>query len=86
MASEVARLRTQIAAEYEAAKRALHSLAAGTARHDFICAHMEHMGEAVGQLADLVGIEQAAAILVEAMEGQVQPPSQTQLEVHPHGS
>ena len=69
MASEVARLRARIEAEYQAAQRALHSLAAGTARHDFICARMERMGEAVGQLAAIVGIEEAAAILVDAMEG-----------------
>jgi hypothetical protein len=70
MASEIARLRAQIAAEYEAAHAALHSLALGTARHDFICARMERIEEAVEQLTDLVGIEKAAVIMVEAMEGE----------------
>jgi len=70
MSSEVARLRAQIEAEYEAAKLALYGFAQGTARHDFINAHTERIGAAVERLTDLVGIEQAAAIYVEAMEGQ----------------
>ncbi|MBV9228300.1 MAG: hypothetical protein JOZ18_03215 [Chloroflexi bacterium] len=69
MASEVARLRAQIAAEYEAASRGLHGLAEGTARHAIITARMERMSECVSKLASLVGIEQAAAILAETLEG-----------------
>ncbi|MBV9230895.1 MAG: hypothetical protein JOZ18_16415 [Chloroflexi bacterium] len=75
MASEVARLRAQIEAEYEAAQRALRGFAAGTTRHAFITARMERMGDAMGQLANLVGMEKAAAILVEAIEGEAMPPS-----------
>ena len=69
MASEVARLRAQIAEEYEAAKRAIHGLAAGTARHQVITARMERTWQLAEELADIVGIEEAAAMLVEAMEG-----------------
>jgi hypothetical protein len=77
MGSEVARLRQQIEQEYEAAQRALHGLAAGMARHDFISARMERTWLLTEQLADLVGIEEAAAILVEAMEGEtVQRPQE----------
>ena len=66
--SEVARLREEIASAYEAAERALHGLALGTAQHQFITARMEHMGRSVGELVDLVGIEEASRMLVETME------------------
>ena len=69
MASEVARLRAQIAAEYEAASRGLCGLASGTARHAVINARMERMSECVSKLAALVGVEQAAAMLAETLEG-----------------
>ena len=48
--SEVARLMQQITLEYEAAKRGMSGLAAGTARHDFIIARMEQGAERVLQL------------------------------------
>jgi len=69
MASEVARLRAQIEAEYQAAHAALHGLASGTARHEVITARMERMSEYVSKLVALVGIEQAAAIFAETLEG-----------------
>jgi hypothetical protein len=74
--SEVARLRAQIEAEYAAAQQGLTGLAAGTARHTFLLARMERTWHLTEQLAGLVGIEEAAAILVEAMEGSdlPQPP------------
>ena len=53
--SEVARLLRQIAEEYEAAQRGLTGIAFGTARHDFITARMENMGQLHGQLQSLVG-------------------------------
>jgi hypothetical protein len=53
--SEVARLLTQISAEYEAAKRGLSDLALGTARHDFITARMEQVGALHTELHTLVG-------------------------------
>jgi hypothetical protein len=75
MASEIKRLRAQIEAEYEAAQRALTGLAAGTARHEVIAARMGRAWELTEQLADLVGVEEAATILVEATEGKEAPPN-----------
>jgi hypothetical protein len=62
IASEVARLRRQIELEYEAAQRALTAPAI-TARHDFITQRMENMSRCVGKLVELVGPQQAGAIL-----------------------
>lgn len=73
--SEVARLRQQIAEEYEASQRALHGLAAGTARHQFITARMERMSIHMSELVDLVGMEEAAKVFVEAVEGESSPPA-----------
>ena len=53
--SEVARLLSQISAEYEAAQRGLQGLAYGTSQHEFITARMEHMGQLHSQLQSLVG-------------------------------
>jgi hypothetical protein len=69
MSSEVARLRRQIQAEYEAGTQALSGLACGTARHQFITARMERTWQLTQELVGLVGIEQAAAVLVETMDG-----------------
>jgi hypothetical protein len=41
--SEVARLREQIAAEYEASKRAIEGVVAGIAQHKVIRARMDRM-------------------------------------------
>ncbi|HLZ56992.1 MAG TPA: hypothetical protein VKR06_08595 [Ktedonosporobacter sp.] len=72
--SEVARLRSQITAEYEAAEQALHGLASGTASHQFITARMERMGACVQHLATLVGQQEAARLLAEAIERGSGPP------------
>ncbi len=53
--SEVARLLSQISAEYEAAQRGLSGLAYGMSQHDFITARMENMGQLHNQLQTLVG-------------------------------
>lgn len=53
--SEVARILTQIAQEYEAGKSGLQGLAQGTARHSFITARMENMGKLHVELEKLVG-------------------------------
>jgi hypothetical protein len=64
--SEVARLRQQIADEYEAAQRGYNGPAIGTARHDFITKRMEAIGDHAQTLALLVGGKDAAmAIVVE---------------------
>ncbi|GAC1560348.1 MAG: hypothetical protein NVS4B1_11820 [Ktedonobacteraceae bacterium] len=53
--SEVARLLSQISAEYEAAQNGMTGLAYGSAKHDFITARMENMGQIHLQLHDIVG-------------------------------
>jgi hypothetical protein len=53
--SEVARLLSQIGAEYEAAQRGLTGLSYGMSQHDFITARMENMGQLHIQLQSIVG-------------------------------
>ncbi len=53
--SEVARLLQQISAEYEAAERGLKGLSLGAARHDFMLARTEHIGQLHVRLRKLVG-------------------------------
>jgi hypothetical protein len=60
--SEVARLREQITLEYEAAQRGLSGLAM-TASHQFITARMERMWEHLQELTQLVGADEACAIV-----------------------
>ncbi len=64
--SEVARLLTQISAEYEAAQRGLSGLAYGTSQHEFITARMENMGQLHNQLRSIVG-EDAIALVAETL-------------------
>lgn len=53
--SEVARLLTRIAEEYEAAQRGLTGLAQGVSRHDFIATRMDNMNQLHNELQSLVG-------------------------------
>jgi len=62
--SEVARLLAQIDAEQQSARRGLSELAQGVARHDFITAKMEHIGELHSELHALVG-DVAIAMIAE---------------------
>lgn len=62
--SEVARLLTQIAAEYEAAQRGLSGIAEGTARHAFISASYERMGELGDKIEEMVGARDVAWALI----------------------
>jgi len=64
--SEVARLLSQISAEYEAAKQGMTGLAYGTSQHEFITARMEHMGQLHNQLHTLVG-DLAIAMVAEQL-------------------
>ena len=64
--SEVAKLLSQISAEYEAAQRGLTGFAHGTSQHEFITARMEHMGQLHGQLQSLVG-DTAIAMIAEQL-------------------
>jgi hypothetical protein len=63
MQSDVARILKQIEQEYQASKRGLEGLASGTARHDFINARTESIGKHHEQLTELVGPEQAIALI-----------------------
>ena len=63
MQSEIAQLRALILAEYEAAKQGLSGLSSGSARHDFIQARTENIGKCHDQLIELVGPEQAIALI-----------------------
>jgi hypothetical protein len=64
--SEVARLLSQISAEYEAAQRGLTGLAYGTSKHDFITARMENMGQLHSELQSIVG-DAAIALIADAL-------------------
>ena len=64
--SEVARLLSQISSEYEAAQRGMSGLAYGSARHDFITARMENMGQIHTQLQAIVG-DAAIAMIAEQL-------------------
>jgi len=64
--SEVARLLTQISAEYEAAQRGLTGLAYGTSQHEFITTRMENMGQLHSQLQSIVG-DAATTLVVETL-------------------
>lgn len=65
--SEVARLREQIALDYEAATRGLSGLSAGSSRHIFITAKMENIARCQKRLIELTGEEQAMKIVTEAL-------------------
>ena len=64
--SEVARLLTQISAEYEAAQRGLTGLAYGTSQHEFISTRMENMSQLHNQLQSIVG-DSAIALVAETL-------------------
>lgn len=64
--SEVARLLSQISAEYEAAQRGLTGLSYGISQHDFITARMENMGRIHTQLQSIVG-DSAIAMIAETL-------------------
>jgi predicted Co/Zn/Cd cation transporter (cation efflux family) len=63
--SEVARLMQQIALEYQAAQRALESVAM-TAQHEFITKRMENMSSIRDELARHVGEDAATRMLCES--------------------
>lgn len=64
--SEVARILEQISLEYESAQRGMYGFAYGAAKHEFITARMENMGNLHSQLQDIVG-ESAIAMVAEAL-------------------
>jgi hypothetical protein len=64
--SEVARLLSQISAEYEAAQRGLTGLTYGMSQHDFITARMENMGQIHSKLRLIVG-DTAIAMIADRL-------------------
>jgi hypothetical protein len=74
--SEVARLRHQIAQEYEAAARGLIGLAQGTAQHRFITTRMERIADHHQSLTHLVGAQEATRIVGELALDMEQPPQE----------
>ncbi len=67
-ASEIARLREQIAREHEAACWAVSGPALGVARHWFISRRLERIGACQEQLAALVGEQTSLALVVTILE------------------
>lgn len=72
--SEVAQILAQIQMEYESGVYGLSGLASGTARHEFITARMERIGQLHSDLRDLVGEQHAAGLLVHALESGADAP------------
>jgi hypothetical protein len=64
-ASEVARLRQQIAEEIESLEGSFHAFAVGTARHDFIRMRMDSIGDRQDKLASYVGEDNAEHMVCE---------------------
>ncbi len=67
--SEVARLRQQIALEYEAARNGLSGIVRGYSKHQFINARMARIGELQEELEGIVGDVQAVNIVSEVVGG-----------------
>jgi hypothetical protein len=65
--SDVARLIKQIEQEYEASKLGLEGFASGTARHDFIQQKTENIGRCHEHLSELIGPEQAIALIANTI-------------------
>jgi len=65
--SDVARIMKQIEQEYEASKRGLEGFASGIARHDFIQQRAEKIGQCHEHLSDLIGPEQAIALIANTI-------------------
>ena len=72
--SDVALLRQRIEQEIEAMQRGVSGLALGVARHQFILARMERVGEVQDQLAAHIGAHAAMLFVcqtyVEAMDDE----------------
>ncbi len=63
--SEVARLRQQITAEYEAMKLGISGLSSGSATHKFITARLHRVDLCCDQLQGHVGEREATRIICE---------------------
>ncbi len=65
--SEVTAILALIEAEHLAASRALYELTAGSARHSFITAKQQRIGEHFETLTTLMPRDQATGLVVEAL-------------------
>jgi hypothetical protein len=65
--SDVSRILKQIEQEYESSKRGLEGLASGTTRHDFIQQRAENIGQCHEHLSNLIGPEQAIALIANTI-------------------
>lgn len=63
--SEVARLREQVALEYEAMMQGLSGFAEGMAMHEFISARMARVGDFHDELAKEIGEDKATKIICD---------------------
>ena len=66
--SELARLLRRIDEENEAAHNALYGMADGVAKHEFITARLERIGQLHEELCNAVGPEEAARLVVEVLD------------------
>jgi ribosome assembly protein YihI (activator of Der GTPase) len=66
--SEIGRLMALIDAEYYSAKQALYSVNLGTAKHSFINARINRIGQLSDELGLLIGKDEALSIIVEQMD------------------
>jgi hypothetical protein len=76
--SEIAQLKQQIIAEYEAAQHGLHGLAYGTAQHKFITQRLETMERCRQRLEALAGPQETRKVMCELgqpPEGSSEPHS-----------
>ena len=71
--NEIQQLRARIEAEHQACVQGLTGLAEGAARHTFINARIDRMGEAQEQLKELIGEEATSAFLREVFERSPNP-------------
>jgi hypothetical protein len=63
--SAVARLRSELEAEYESAKLGLQGLACGTSRHKFLKKKMDRVGRIADELKKFVGEDETVKLLSE---------------------
>lgn len=66
--SEVAELKRRIELEYEAIQRAMTGLAAGTARHEYIMARLNNVGQYKEELSQHIGVGAAMKLVYELYE------------------
>lgn len=68
--SEVARVREEIELQLEALRRGMYGFASGTARHAFVRARMDRIGEYRQKLTDHIG-EQNADQMVYSLYSEI---------------